>query len=200
MNTPTPPNGQPSRACGTNSPHPPQWGTGETGTTQFGSRPVISTGTVALIIEITEAALEAAVELVGQTRGNTPDNLSATTAHLKDTDQIGWWTDQLRTWVNQARTQLHLDPPNSRSARGATCPACGETTAYLKQGPKEYVRTPALAIIWNQPEGDDYHPDTDWRVGAVECRGCAMAWARGETLHTLIDMMLHQQTRETMTG
>lgn len=176
------------------------WGTGDTSTKRNGGRPPISTSTVDLINDITTAALETTVDLVGQTRGNTPANLKAIAAGLKDEDRITWWTHQLRTWTLQARDQLGLNPPTARHARAAPCPNCGEHTTYVKTAPKEYLRTPALAIIWDQPTGDDYHSDTDWRVGAVECRSCQSEWRRGLDLHLLYDQMLTaNKTLETMT-
>src|SRR6478752_5591185 len=67
-----------------------QWGSGEGGSSRFGSRPVISTGVVSLVMEITTATTETAVELVHKTRGNPPDNLRAIAANLTDAEQIGW--------------------------------------------------------------------------------------------------------------
>jgi hypothetical protein len=176
------------------------WGTGDASTRRQGGRPPISTGIVDIINDITIAATETTVELIGRTRGNTPANLHVIAADLKDEDNIHWWTHHLRAWAVQAREQLGLNPPTARSARGARCPNCQQHTTYIKTAPKEYLRTPALAIIWDQPEGHDYHPDTDWRVGAVECRSCEASWRRGSDLHTLYDQMIHaNQTHETLT-
>lgn len=176
-----------------------QWGNGTGGSSRFGSRPVISTGVVSLIMEITTASTEAAVELAGQTRGNTPDNLRCMSANLTDAEQIGWWTEQLQRWRSEARSALQLDPPRPRSARGARCPDCGADSAYTQQD-GETMRIPALAITWVGPDDQDYHPDSAWKVRAVECRQCKVAWFRGDSMDNLIDMMMEaNRTRETMT-
>lgn len=176
-----------------------QWGSGTGGSSRFGSRPVISTGVVSLIMDITKAATEAAVELAGVTRGNPPDNLRCMAANLTDAEQIGWWTEQLRRWTSEARAALQLDPPRPRSARGAKCPDCGADSAYTQQD-GETMRIPALAITWVGPDDQDYHPDSAWKVRAVECRQCKMAWFRGDSMDTLIGMMMEaNRTRETMT-
>jgi hypothetical protein len=165
----------------------------------FGSRPVVSTGVVALVIEIADAATEGAVEHVGKTRGNTPDNIRAVTATITDKDQVDWWVQSLKRWAAACREVLQLDPPNSRSARKVTCPSCGESTWFLKRAPKEYVRIPALAIVWQRPPGDDYHADSEWRVQSVDCRACNQSWERGN-LHMLMDQVKeYNLTRETMT-
>lgn len=176
-----------------------QWGSGESGSSRFGSRPVISTGVVSLIIEITGAATEAATDLVGRTRGTTPANLQAIAANLTDAEQIGWWTDQLRSWTGQARNALRLDPSRPRTARGARCPDCGAKSTYTQQD-GETVKVPALSITWVGPDDQDYHEDSAWKVRAVECRECSTAWFRGDSMDTLIDMMMEaNRTRETMT-
>src|SRR6478752_2495386 len=183
------------------------WGTGDTSTKRNGGRPPISTGIVDIINDVTIATNETATDLLNnqprhirEKYRTTHDKLRYISTELTDQDRITWWTNQLRTWVLQARDQLGLNPPTARNARAATCPNCGEHTTWIKTAPKEYIRTPALAIIWDQPEGDDYHPDTDWRVGAVECRACASAWKRGSDLHLLYEQMLDaNKTSETMT-
>lgn len=196
------------------------WGNGTSSTKRNGGRPPISTGVVSLIEDITTAIRETAVEHKLQRTTRTPGctcgpyrhckgwiltidyppTLRAITTQIKDQDTLDWWLGQLRTWIAQARDQLGLNPPTARTARQAPCPNCGEHTTYVKTAPKEYLRTPALAIIWDQPTGDDYHPDTDWRVGAVECRSCTSTWKRGSDLHLLYDQMLNaNHTQETMT-
>lgn len=177
------------------------WGSGQASTKRNGGRPPISTGIVDIINDITVAATETTTDLLdGQPdhiRGKyrtTPDRLRLIGIGLPDQDRTDWWITNLRTWTAQARDQLGLNPPTARNARQATCPNCGEHTTYVKTAPKEYIRQPALAIIWDQPEGDDYHPDTDWRVGAVECRSCQTTWKRGSDLHLLYDQMLTANT------
>jgi hypothetical protein len=179
------------------------WGSQDSGTSKFGSRPVISTGVVALTIEITAAAREGANEhappRAGDKPRDTPGNLRAIAANLNDPDQAEWWTSQIRRWINEARSALRLDPPRPRSARGARCPDCQADTTYTDQD-GEPVRTPALAITWVGPADQDYHPDTEWKVRAVECRCCGSAWFRGDSLDELIGRMLTaNQTQETMT-
>lgn len=183
------------------------WGNGTTSTKRNSGRPPISTSTVDLINDITIAATETAEDLLSNQPSDirakyrtTHDRLRLISIGLPDEDRTKWWTTHLRTWAAQARDQLGLNPPTTRSARAAACPNCGEHTTYVKTAPKEYQRTPALAIIWDQPQGDDYHPDTDWRVGAVECRSCQSTWRRGSDLHLLYDQMLTaNKTMETMT-
>ena len=179
-----------------------RWSGGGTGGGAFGSRPVISTGVVALIIEISSTTTEAAVDMIGTTRGNTPDNIRAIAATITDPDQLTWWTDKLRRWISEARTELRLDPIRPRAARGARCPDCGALhTTTLIDG--ETVKSPALAITWSGPEDHDhdYHSDDAWKVRAVECRECGMAWWRGDSLSLLIDLMMEANaTRETLAG
>lgn len=180
-----------------------QWGSQEPGNSKFGSRPVISTGVVSLIMDITQAAREGANEHAPSRERDkprdTPGNLRAIAANLNDQDQTEWWTEKIRHWVNEARTVLRLDPPRPRSARGARCPECNANTAYTEQD-GEPIRTPALAITWVGPKDQDYHPDTEWKVRAVECRACASTWFRGDSMDELIAKMLYaNQTQETMT-
>jgi hypothetical protein len=176
-----------------------QWGSGEGGSSRFGSRPVISTGVVSLVMEITTATTETAVELVHKTRGNPPDNLRAIAANLTDAEQIGWWTEQVRNWTHQARAALRLDPSRPKSARDAKCPDCGADSVYTQRDGESH-KIPALAITWVGPDDQDYHPDSAWKVRAVECRQCGVGWFRGESLDTLIDQMMQANlTRETMT-
>lgn len=175
-----------------------QRASGTSGGAKFGSRPVISTGLVSLVMEIDAAGTKAAVELVGHTAGSTPENLRLL-CELTDAELIGWWTERLHQWCAEARNWLGLDPQRSRSVRGVRCPDCGATTAYIHQG-GETVRTPALTILWAAPAGDDYHEGGGWRVQAIECRACGTAWARDyDGMGILIDMMLAaNQSRETM--
>src|SRR6478752_4441498 len=181
-----------------------QWGSQEAGGSKFGSRPVISTGVVALTIDIRDTVGEAADEIGRRTRTptnarDTPTELRAVAANLVDPDLIGWWTDKIRKWVAEARSTLRLDPPRPKSARGAKCPSCGQgTVETINDG--ETIRSPALAIQWAGPQDNDYHPDTEWKVRAVECRACATAWFRGDSMNELIDRMMEaNRTQETMT-
>lgn len=176
------------------------------GGTSRGSRPVISTAVVALVILVGEASTQCAVELTGKTRGNTPANLRCIAANLHDAEQIGWWTDKVRQWALEARTHLRLDPPMSRSIRGAQCPRCGASTVRVRQE-DQTVRMPALQITWHVNDDAEYHQDEDWQVRAVECRNCKVAWVRGD-MDALIDQVLgvgnsgaelRSLTRETMT-
>jgi hypothetical protein len=180
-----------------------RWGSQEAGAGKFGSRPVISTGVVALTIEITAAAKEGANEHApprrGDKRRDTPGNLRAIAASLNDPDQAEWWTNQINRWIIEARNNLRLDPPRPKSARGAKCPECDADTTYADHD-GEPVRVPALSITWVGPSDHDYHPDTEWKVRAVECRGCGSAWFRGDSMDTLIGRMLEaNRTQETMT-
>jgi hypothetical protein len=169
-----------------------QWGSGAGGTQRFGSRPVISTGVVALVIEVESAVTEACLELVGGVRRDIPEGLRAVCATIKDDDQVDWWAGKLRDWTAQARGHLRLDPDRPRSARGARCPACKATDAQIRSD-GETVRMPALAIAWVGPEDDDYHADSEWRVRAVECRACHTAWWRGAGMDSLIEAMMAAQ-------
>lgn len=177
-----------------------QWGSQETGTSRFGSRPVISTGVVALTIDITQTAREGANDHApprpGDQPRDTPGNLRAVAANLNDPDQIQWWTERARKWVSEARAVLRLDPPRPRSARGSRCPECGEHSTHIEKD-GEIIKSPALAITWVGPTDHDYHPDTEWKVRAVECRACTAAWFRGDSLDALIGRMLEANTTMT---
>jgi hypothetical protein len=166
------------------------------------SKPPITTGVVALLIEISDAATEGVNDLVGENRRNTPANLravAATLAGLNDLDLTAWWTEKLREWVRKARELLRLDPDRPRYARGTACPQCGnKSVATVVDG--ETVRTPALAINWAPPEQHTtrHAADTDWLVRAIECRACDATWFRGDSLSIFTDALLASQTQETM--
>lgn len=177
-----------------------QWrGQGGSAGGVFGSRPVIATGIVSLVMEITAATKEAAADIVKANRGSVPGNLRAIAANLTDAELIGWWTEQTHQWITQARAALQLDPPRPKHARGAACPECKAEFVYTQQETGT-VRTPALSVSWVGPADQDYHEDREWKVRAVECRECKVAWFRGESMDALIDMMMEaNRTRETMT-
>jgi hypothetical protein len=118
-----------------------------------------------------------------------PDTLRAIASHLTDQYDLNWWHDTLRTWAREIRTALALDPSRPQWARGAKCPDCNADSATTKQD-GETVRTPALAIAWAGPAEDEHHPDSAWKVRAVECRACGRTWWHGEELNTLVDAML----------
>jgi len=176
---------------------------GGSGAGAFGSRPTISTGVVSLIMDISSAASEGAQEHAGEAKRSVPGNLRAIAAKLmagNDLDQLDWWQTALTKWIRDARAELKLDPVRPRFARGITCPDCGADTATTDQD-GETVRTPAIAITWTGPDDDEHHPDTDWKVRAVECRVCSATWWRGPDLDRLVsDMLTANRTRETMTG
>lgn len=169
------------------------------------SKPPITTGVVALIIEISTATTETATELAGESRRNVPANLRAIAATFvgkPDIDLLDWWVTSVKDWVRQARVLLRLDPDRPKWARGTRCPDCGADTATAQQD-GETVRTPALSISWSAPEGsrDQHHADSEWHVRAIECRACSAVWWRGADLDQLVtDMLLANQTKETMTG
>lgn len=176
-------------------------GSGGGGNGAFGSRPTISTGVVSLVIDISTAASEGAQEHTGQTHKSVPGNLRAIAAALmggNDYDQLDWWQQAIAKWARDARVELKLDPVRPKFARGIACPDCGATQATAEQDGQK-VRTPAIAITWTGPDDDDHHPDTDWKVRAVECRVCDHTWWRGPDLDELVEQMLTaNQTRETL--
>ncbi len=178
-------------------------GGGSSGAGTFGSRPTISTGVVSLIIDVSTAASEGAQEHAGKAHRSVPGNLRAIAAKLmvgKDLDQLDWWQTSLQRWARDARAELKLDPVRPRFARGIHCPDCGADTATTEQD-GETVRTPAIAITWTGPDDDEHHPDTDWKVRAVECRVCAATWWRGPDLDRLVsDMLQANKSREIMAG
>lgn len=174
------------------------WGTGEGGTSRFGSRPVISTAVVALTIEIRGAITEACTDfarIITNTKGqrDTRLELHAIAANIPDPDQEVAWTELTRSWVTRAKQTLGLNPPRPQWARGTPCPACQATTAHTTQD-GEQIRTPALAITWVGPDDDrEYHSDGEWMVRAVTCRACEESWWRGEGLAWLTDQVMNTQ-------
>lgn len=169
------------------------------------SKPPITTGVVALLIEITDAATEGANDLVGENRRNTPANLRAVAASLagaNDIDLTAWWTEKVREWVRKSRELLRLDPDRPRYARGTRCPQCSaKSVSTTVDG--ETVRTPALAINWSAPEGHQtkHTSDHDWHVRAIECKACESVWWRGDDLDQLVqDMMRANLASETLTN
>jgi hypothetical protein len=178
-----------------------QWAGSNTGGGAFGSRPVISTGIVALIIEITDAITEAATDFGRIIRVNDqrdyPAELRAIAANA-DPDTAVWWTEHVRKWVSQARSQLGLNPQRPQWARDTCCPNCGADSAQT-QDDERTIRTPALAITWGYPEGEpeDYHEDHEYKVRAVECRACSACWFRGPELDSLVEAMFNQRTAKT---
>ncbi len=177
------------------------WNGSGAGGGAFGSRPTISTGVVSLVIEISQDAAIAAEDFTGKTHGSVPKNLRAIAGKLMsgtDVEQLDHWAGNLRKWVTDARAALKLDPQRPRWARGIACFACGAKTATAQQD-GETVRTPAMAITWSGPDDDAHHPDTDWKVRAVECKVCATTWWRGPDLDALVQQMLtNNLTKETM--
>lgn len=193
-----------------------QWSGGNNGGGAFGSRPVISTGVVSLVMEIQSAITEAATDygriitkttrlqtcycrpykacpgFILQTERDYPAELRAIAANIPDQDQVVAWVEMLRRWAHEARTTLGLNPQRPQWARGARCPECGSNEAQTERD-GETIRTPALAISWGMPEGEetDYHEDHDYKVRAVECRSCGMAWWRGPDLDTLVTAMFN---------
>jgi hypothetical protein len=174
-------------------------GGGLGGRTKFASLPVISTSTVALVMAIKTATTEAAVELVGRTRGSVPENLRCIAATLEDAEQVGWWTERVVQWTQEARSRLQMEPQRLRSVRGVSCPACGARTVHTRQD-GELIRQPALGVSWMAPEDDGvYREDHAWRVQAVECRGCSRAWPRGGGISELVDQLVqYNLSLETM--
>lgn len=176
------------------------WAGGGQGGGGFGGRPVISTGVVSLMIEAAQAAAEAALDHVQGSRGSFPANLRAVVAAIpaNDSDQIAWWHESVSGWVRRARVELRLDPVRPQWARGVVCPECGADSAQAARD-GEQVRTPALAISWARPDGDEHRADDAWTVRAVECRSCGACWWRGPDLDALVaDMLAANLTRETM--
>jgi hypothetical protein len=178
------------------------WNGSGSGGGAFGSRPTISTGIVSVVIEISQDAAIAADDFTGKNHGSVPTNLREIAGKLMsgtDLEQLAHWNGNLRRWVSEARAALKLDPQRPRWARGIACPDCGAKTAMATQD-GEAVRTPAIAITWHGPDDDEHHPDTDWKVRAVECRVCEATWWRGPDLDALVRKMLEANaTRETMT-
>lgn len=174
------------------------------GTGAFGSRPTISTGVVSLIIDISTAAAEGAVEHAGKSDRSVPANLLTIASKLmagNDLDQLDWWNTALRKWAVKARAELKLNPTRPQYARGIACPDCGAKYAMSTNDEGEKVRTPAVAITWHGPDDENHHPDTDWKVRAVECKVCGQVWWRGPDLDVLVEQMLTANTtKETMTG
>lgn len=165
----------------------------------FGTRPVISTEVVALLIEVSQATSEAAVEFGECSRRHVPQNLRLVAANLPaDDDLLAWWLDTVKRWAREARAALRLDPERPQWARDTKCPECGADSARAMRDGEE-VRTPALAINWVGPQDDEHHPDSAWKVRAVECRSCGASWFRGSGLDDLVtDLMRKNLEQETL--
>jgi hypothetical protein len=172
---------------------------------------------VSLLIEIRDAVTEAATDFgriitrtrkietcycrpyrpcpgfILSTERDTPAEIRAIAQTMPDADTAIWWTENLRKWTGMAKSQLGLNPSRPQWARGTACPDCSADTACAEQD-GEVVRTPALAITWAYPDGEDtdYHEDHDYKIRAVECRNCGMCWFRGPDLDALVDAMFRQ--------
>lgn len=193
-----------------------KWTGSNNGGRAFGSRPVIATGIVSLIMEIESTITEASTDFgriitrtskiptcycrpykpcpgyILQTERDYPAELRAIAANMPDQEQVVIWTEILRRWAHIARAELGLNPNRPQWARDSACPECGSKEATADQD-GETVRTPALAITWGVPDGEesDYHEDHDYKVRAVECRACSAAWWRGPELDSLVTAMFN---------
>lgn len=181
---------------------------GAGGTRAFGSRPVIATGVVTLVVEIAKGAAEA----TGTCRNRhgqiipleatkaAPNNLRAVAARLvttpDDTD-LAYWIDQVRTWVAHGRTFLRLDPEYPKHIR-ARCPECQATHATITDDEGKPARVPALTVNWNRPD-PDREPNGEWSVRAIACQVCGAIWWRGTDLDLLVHQMLDGWTEATKT-
>lgn len=135
------------------------------------SRAPISLSVVSLTMEIVAATGEAAEEF-GRV-STVPGNLDTIATHLavtEDNDQLSWWTETCRDWVGRAEVALGLSAQGTRWIRGVSCPVCRSRSARGRLD-GERVRTPALAVLWRDDQGD-------WRVHAIHCRACGSVWSR----------------------
>lgn len=199
-----------------------QWSGGNAGGGAFGSRPVISTGVVAIIMDIQGAVTEAATDFgriipktkriqtcycrpykpcpgyINTTTRDIPAEIRAIAANIPDADQAITWTSMLRRWASESRSALGLNPNRPQWARDSACPECGAKNATANRD-GETIRTPALAITWGHPEGEttEYHSDDDYKVRAVECRACGTCWFRGPELESLVDAMFNATNART---
>ena len=163
------------------------WSGGNSGGGAFGSRPVISTNTVSLVMEITAAITEAASDYgrIIKTNGQRdyPAELRAIAVSIPSDETNAWWAEKIKHWTEQTRAALGLNPRLPTSARGIACPAC--KAIYVEHGSNDQVvRSPALTITWAIPdgEGNDYHEDHEYKIRAVECRACLAVWWKGPAL------------------
>jgi len=162
-----------------------------TGSPVAKSRPPVTLAVVALVMDVTGAAREGAVDLSGRAVGDAAANLRAITGALAegmdhgspDLDLIGWWTDAVMDWTSRARTVLGQGP-TLRALRGAECPHCGASIARVRQE-GEWWLVPAIAVTWIETAGDDM-----FSVHALHCRGCGAEWLRGVDLDYLIRSMI----------
>jgi len=151
------------------------------------SRAPISLSVVSLTMEISAATAEAAEEY-GRAASSVPVNLGTILAHLaatEDNDVLTWWTETCRDWVGRAEVALGLSAPGTKWIRGVTCPVCRSRTARGRLD-GERVRTPALAVLWRDDQGD-------WRVHAINCRSCGSVWSRdaGDLAELAATMLPH---------
>lgn len=146
------------------------------------SRPPASLAGVQLVLEVTGAAREGALELCAKTYRNVPDNLLHIATVLEEQDPYDlreWWTGALYEWTHRARVVLGEDPQLMRDIYGARCPECMTMFIMLKVA-GEVRLTPTLGVIWRE------EPNTgDWTIFMVHCRSCAKTWHAGALVDSI---------------
>lgn len=160
---------------------------GRNGRPSAKSRPPATLTVVVLVMDVTAAAREGALDLTGRLGADVPGNLAlvvdAVPRHPHRDDLTDWWAAALGDWTERARLALGQTPALLRAVYGAHCPVCAARTARVRVN-GEALRVPAIGVDW----ADD--GDEQYRVATVHCRACGVTWLRGLDLDELIDRML----------
>jgi hypothetical protein len=158
------------------------------------SRPPATLSVVSLVMEVTAAAQESALDVAGHAYPDTTRNLLGIAEALTRNpipDLVTWWTDAIREWTQRARTLLGLVPELPRWVHGGQCPYCLALVAIVNQDGESWV-IPAIGVSWSERPGDE------WEVHSLHCRACGVSWTRGQDLDQLVILMLSNQSREVL--
>lgn len=147
------------------------------------SRPPASLSVVALVLDVTKAVQESALDLVGRLDVDTRDDLCNVLAEIdtrQDVDLIEWWTTSLNDWALRASQLLGHSRVLLRELRGAACPYCDRRTVRSRID-GEWVSKPSIIVDWDSDDLNDVYT-----IHSLHCRSCNAQWLRGVELDELI--------------
>lgn len=158
------------------------------------SRPPATLSVVALVMEVSGAAIECVKELTGKFNREPMVNLRIIAAYLQRqpvVDLIEWWTAAVADWLRRARLLLGYQPVLPHQQYGAACPYCSMSVAVVHEAGEAW-RVPAIGLTWIE------HEYESWQLQSVYCRNCGAEWVRGIDLDQMVTAVLDTQRRESL--